>query len=158
MKAPKNRTESSQSHLPDLVNSNILRGLGRAHAWPRIGRNSTILIWSIPTITHLYNERYYRCKDGAQSHLPDLVNSNLREASAARMDFTTSRNPTILIWSIPPAATSSPGRTSLHSYRRNSTILIWSITSQTTTCDDQNIFESQSHRPDLVNSACVDGT
>src|SRR5215216_5069869 len=118
MKAPKNRTESSQSHLPDLVNSarlhsrvvasksyrksqshlpdlvnsNILRGLGRAHAWPRIGRNSTILIWSIPTITHLYNERYYRCKDGAQSHLPDLVNSNLREASAARMDFTTSRN------------------------------------------------------------------
>ena len=62
-----------------------------------------------------------------------------------------SRNPTVLIWSIPTALTGSSCWAPF--YCRNPTVLIWSIPTWWPYFlrGEMNIL-SQSHRPDLVNS------
>ena len=112
----------SQSHRPDLVNSDVFATTAQQEEYI-LRRNPTVLIWSIPTLCPWMRER-----NGPNRRNPTVLIwsiptlRGLQRGDRAR----DSRNPTVLIWSIP---TTGPG-----CHR------------------DQGGVPSQSHRPDLVNS------
>ena len=110
----------SQSHRPDLVNSHISDGPRAGQSW--VGRNPTVLIWSIPTM----GRPSYSTITGHSRNPTVLIWSIPTDlTSGGPNGVGYSRNPTVLIWSIPTILSRVPTQNRLEG--RNPTVLIWSI-------------------------------
>src|SRR5258705_209991 len=100
--------DSSQSHCPDLVNSNESSPQRHTSSLNnRRSRDPTIPTWSIPTScwTTRNTEGH---STRSQSHHPNLVNSNGVSLLLSDDRVRRSRNPTIPTWSIPTVALATP--------------------------------------------------
>ena len=118
------RARSSQSHRPDLVNSDRRFTCGVPVGTLLSQSHRPDLVTSDGNATTPRRAGSPQAK--SQSHRPDLVNPHQRCPGV--MDGThhmQSRNPTVLIWSIPTARQDGLKPASCPSGRRNPTVLIW---------------------------------